>query len=78
MTNPYFVGVWRRTGVSWLAVSVFTVAGLCSASGANAPRRDFNIPADRAENSLKRLSEQSGIEVLFPTCLLYTSDAADE
>jgi TonB-dependent receptor len=28
---------------------------------------DFNLPADRAENSLKRLSEQSGIEVLFPT-----------
>ncbi len=28
---------------------------------------DFNLPADRAESSLKRLSAQSGIEVLFPT-----------
>lgn len=28
---------------------------------------EFNLPADRAENSLKRLSAQSGIEVLFPT-----------
>jgi iron complex outermembrane recepter protein len=32
-----------------------------------AARKTFNVPADNAETSLKRFSEQSGQEVLFPT-----------
>ena len=30
-------------------------------------RKSFNVPADNAEAALKRFSEQSGQEVLFPT-----------
>lgn len=30
-------------------------------------RKSFNVPADNAETALKRFSEQSGQEVLFPT-----------
>lgn len=33
------------------------------------PVRSFDLPADAAEKSLKRFSEQSGVQVLFPTKL---------
>lgn len=37
-------------------------------SGEDAPPKGrFDLPADRAETSLKLLSEQSGVEILFPT-----------
>lgn len=32
-------------------------------------RKQFDLPPDSAERSIKRLSEQSGVEVLFPTNL---------
>ncbi|MDB6170301.1 MAG: hypothetical protein JWM88_3165 [Verrucomicrobia bacterium] len=34
---------------------------------ADLPRKAYNLPADTAEKSLKRLAEQSGREILFPT-----------
>lgn len=36
-------------------------------SGSAADKKIFNVPADIAENSLKRFSAQSGLEVLFAT-----------
>ena len=37
------------------------------ADAAEAVKRRFDLPANSAETSLKRLSEQSGVEVLYPT-----------
>ena len=33
-------------------------------------RTEFDLPADSAEKSIKRLSEQSGVDVLLPTNLV--------
>lgn len=43
--------------LGWLLVS----AGLC----ANPPLRQFDLPRETADKSLKRFSEQSGLEVIF-------------
>lgn len=37
---------------------------------ADPPKRHFDLPADSAERSLKRLSEQSGRELLFPAAVV--------
>ena len=38
--------------------------------GEDAPKGRFDLPAGEAETSLKLLSEQSGVEILFPTDLV--------
>jgi len=45
-------------------LTLFCVPVLCGRS-AEAGRRSFNLPADAAENSLRRFATQSGMEVLF-------------
>ena len=52
----------RRFGATLLAL-LFAATALA----ANAPKRNFERPADSAETSLKRLAAQSGVEVLFAT-----------
>lgn len=47
----------------WLLSSVVLVM----ACAAEAIKKSFDLPADVIEKSLKRFSEQSGLEVLFPT-----------
>lgn len=47
----------------WLLFSVVWVL----AHAAETIKKSFDLPADAMEKSLKRFSEQSGLEVLFPT-----------
>ncbi len=54
---------WRRRFVAVLFAATFAL----TASAAEAPRKNFDLPADAAEASLKRLATQSGVEVLFTT-----------
>lgn len=54
--------LWTLLGV-WLLSSVVWVL----AHAAEALKKSFNLPADAVEQSLKRFSAQSGLEVLFPT-----------
>ncbi|MFO1448773.1 MAG: TonB-dependent receptor [Opitutaceae bacterium] len=52
--------VWRLLcrGLSCLVLAA-------SLSAADAPRRTFDVPADSADKSIKRFSEQSGLEVFY-------------
>lgn len=54
---------WRRC----LVATLFAAALALATSAAEAPRKNFDLPADAAETSLKRLATQSGVEVLFTT-----------
>lgn len=67
MTCPPLAGLWRRFHVSLPCCLFFLSAAFGPLFAAVVAKAPFDIPADRAENSLKRLSEQSGVEVLFPT-----------
>lgn len=67
MPNLHFGFVLRSAWVACLGALLVTTTVLSAADPATAPTVEFNIPADNAENSLKRLSAQSGVEVLFPT-----------
>jgi len=51
----------RRFLRAILATAAFTLGAMAAESA----RTDFDLPADSAETSLKRLSTQSGVEVLF-------------
>lgn len=44
--------------------------GVASGYDRNAVRRPFNLSADRAERSLKKFSEQSGLEIMFSTSVV--------
>lgn len=44
--------------------------GVASGYGRNATRRPFNLSADLAERSLKKFSEQSGLEIMFSTSVV--------
>src|SRR5258708_7318420 len=47
------------------AFGLLVLAG--PALAADAPKTTFNLPADLAEKALRRFSEQSGLEVVFPS-----------
>lgn len=50
-----------------LACAAFSASPApASAQGAD-PRRAFNLPADSADAALRRFSEQSGVQVIFPS-----------
>lgn len=53
---------WRRL-VSWIAWGL--LLGTASGYGQDIARKSFNLPADLAERSLKKFSEQSGLEIMF-------------
>ena len=52
-------------GHRWFLLCAFSL--LTTVFAAQPSKQPFDIPADTAESSLKRLSEQSGVEILFPT-----------
>jgi len=60
-SNPSFLR--RRTASFFCFLSLIVATSVFSAEPA---KRRFDLPADTAEKSLKRLAEQSGREVLFP------------
>ncbi|MBL9207288.1 MAG: TonB-dependent receptor [Opitutaceae bacterium] len=67
MTPPCtaaWTGIWPRlVGLMvWVALAVNPAQ-----SAEPAGKRQFNIPAGVAERSLRQLSEQSGVEVLYPS-----------
>jgi iron complex outermembrane receptor protein len=47
------------------AVALFFLAETIVLAAAGAARRQFDLPADTAERSLKRLSVQSGVQIVF-------------
>lgn len=61
MARAFNPNVVRRI---W-AVALFFLAETVVAAAAGAARRQFDLPADAAERSLKRLSLQSGVQVVF-------------
>lgn len=59
---------FSRSG--WLrAVPLYlvTVLALLGASPADSLRKVYDLPADSAEKSIRRFSEQSGLEVFYPS-----------
>lgn len=54
---------WRRL---FSGVCLLCLLGANAGFPADAAKTNFDLPADTAERSLKRLAEQSGREVLFP------------
>ena len=46
-------------------VAAFCLLVAAAVSAAEAAKRTFDLPADTAERSLKRLAQQSGTEVVF-------------
>src|SRR5688500_4822060 len=53
----------RRLAATALVAFTFQLAVL----GTDATKKRFDLPADRAENALKRFVAQYGVEVLFTT-----------
>lgn len=62
MTLPRFLAV--RRGLTALALGF---ALLAAARAADANPRSFDVPAGNAAAALKTFSQQSGVEVIFPT-----------
>ena len=67
MTNPNCTRGFLNTPASFLCLLLLAAAALPGATAADAARRQFNLPASSVEASLKLLSQQSGVEVLYPT-----------
>ena len=68
MTLPRDPTVIWRLSLSLVRSLVFSITIAASAAnGAVAPKKAFDIPAGAAEKTLKKFSEQSGMEVLVPT-----------
>lgn len=70
--SPAFLGFSRLVSVTRLFTRLTFIwcgAVLASAAldAAELGKKAYNLPADRAEKSLKQFSSQSGLEVLFPT-----------
>lgn len=66
MTTPTAPVAFRRMPV-FLSLLCLMLTMLVPAKAAEHPKQQFDLPADTVENSLKRLSEQSGVEVLYPS-----------
>ena len=58
---------WRRF-LTWITVG--DLLGVASSYGRSDARRPFNLSADLAERSLKKFSEQSGLEIMFSTSVV--------
>jgi hypothetical protein len=58
-----------RAIAAWIGVAaaLFSALAFPTARGADAPRKTFDLPAEVAESSLRKFSEQSGTEVVFAT-----------
>src|SRR5687767_8005118 len=69
MTNRLLSWLTRRTApaVRFLAVIGFFLGAVWSGHAADSVVKKFDVPADAAEKSLKRLAQQSGVEILFAT-----------
>ncbi len=61
--------IGRRTASQRIraAIAAFTLLLVFSAHGAESVKKHFDLPAEGAENALKRLANQSGVSVLFAT-----------
>src|SRR3954471_24809547 len=67
MPAPANAPVSRRFACSLLPHLFLAALAIRLSSAAEASKVRFDLPADSAEVSLKRLSQQWGMEVLFPT-----------
>lgn len=68
MTNPSLPSVYRRLLVSVLALLLVGLPVAIAAAADVAPaRKTYDLPADTADKALRRFSEQSGIQVIFPS-----------
>src|SRR5688572_1825127 len=56
-------GFWLRV----LPLFCLILAAAFAASPADSVKRTFDLPADAAERSIRRFSEQSGLEVFYPS-----------
>lgn len=68
VTTPdtFAIGLWRRFSRLLPCVRMGTLAlVIAGIAGAAVATTSFDLPADSAEKSLKRFSEQAGQEVLF-------------
>ena len=63
-------GTGLRWAVALLFLGIFSVGTRAAVPvGPSVVRRQFDLPADSAEQSLKRLSTQSGLQVIFASDL---------
>src|SRR5688500_2549855 len=62
-TPPFLCATRLRA----LVLFIITCAVSFAAQSADGARRMFDVPADAAEKSLRRFSEQSGLEVFYPS-----------
>jgi iron complex outermembrane recepter protein len=56
--------------VAWRQVRVYAWACFATslmAASSDTPKKHFDLPADTAEQSLRRFSAQSGVELLYST-----------
>src|SRR4051812_9195994 len=67
MPAPANARMSRRFACSLLPHLFLVALAIRPVAAAEALKVRFDLPADTAEVALKRLSQQSGIEVLFPT-----------
>jgi iron complex outermembrane receptor protein len=68
MTNHRLPFVCRRLLVSGFALIFAALSALSAVAADPAPaRKTYDLPADTADKSLRRFSEQSGIQVIFPS-----------
>lgn len=69
--NPTFTFVpvlrlrWRWCACAWLAAGLTAVL-----VAAESVRRSFDIPAGRAERSLRHYSAQAGVQLVYPTAVV--------
>ena len=62
-STPFPILGWLRAVPLFLATSL----AIFGASPADGIRKTFDLPADSAEKSIRRFSEQSGLEVFYPS-----------
>lgn len=62
--SPYY---WRLC-LLWTALAL--LLGPAAVYGQDTARKSFNLPEDSAERSLKKFSEQSGLEIMFATSVV--------
>ncbi|MSU23472.1 MAG: TlpA family protein disulfide reductase [Opitutus sp.] len=68
MTNLHLPSVCRRLAVSVVALLLAGLPVVSVRAADEAPaRKTYDLPAGNADQSLRRFSEQSGLQVIFPS-----------
>ena len=67
MTNQRLLFTCRRFVFSGLALLLAGMSAPAAAADDAAARKTYALPADTADKALRRFSEQSGIQVIFPS-----------